>query len=82
MLQIQPNLVWYSPLVHLTWRKVGYTINAAYVAGQISDPWQRSDENGAFYGEFGYKKCAGENGGHVARTHKVKADQQDISVCD
>ncbi|HEX4054967.1 MAG TPA: DUF1326 domain-containing protein [Tepidisphaeraceae bacterium] len=50
----QPNLVWYSPLVHLTWRKVGYTINAAYVAGQISDPWQRSDENSAFYGEFSY----------------------------
>lgn len=50
----QPNLVWYSPLAHLTWRKVGYTINAAYVAGKISDPWQRSDENSAFYGQFAY----------------------------
>ncbi len=50
----QPNLVWYSPLAHLTWRKVGYTINASYVAGTIGDPWQRSDENGAFYGQFTY----------------------------
>jgi len=50
----QPNLVWYSPLVHLVNRKVGYTSNAAYVAGKISDPWQRSDENSAFYGAFVY----------------------------
>jgi hypothetical protein len=50
----QPNLVWYSPLAKLTWRKVGFTDDAAYIAGKISDPWERSDENGAFYGEFSY----------------------------
>jgi hypothetical protein len=48
----QPNLVWYSPLVHLDWRKVGYTSNAAYTAGTLTDPWQRADENSAFYGAF------------------------------
>jgi hypothetical protein len=50
----QPNLVWYSPLVHLTNRKVGYTVNAAYTAGTLGEPWQRGDENGAFYGAFAY----------------------------
>ncbi|MGD0461938.1 MAG: DUF1326 domain-containing protein [Tepidisphaeraceae bacterium] len=50
----QPNLVWYSPLVQLVNRKVGYTSNAAYVAGKISDPWQRSGENSAFYGAVVY----------------------------
>jgi hypothetical protein len=50
----QPNLVWYSPLVHLVNRKVGYTSDAAYVAGKIGDVWERSDENSAFYGVFVY----------------------------
>ncbi len=50
----QPNLVWYSPLVHLTNRKVGYTVNAAYTAGTLGEPWQRGDENGAFYGAFAF----------------------------
>ena len=47
-----PNMVWYSPLVTLTNRKVGFTENAAYTAGTLADPWQRSGENGAFYGDF------------------------------
>jgi hypothetical protein len=48
----QPNLVWYSPLMHLDWRKVGYSTTTAYTAGTITDPWQRGDENDAFYGTF------------------------------
>ena len=48
----QPNLVWYSPLIPLDWRKVGYTQNAAYTAGTLTDNWQRADENDAFYGQF------------------------------
>jgi hypothetical protein len=48
----QPNLVWYTPLVHLDWRKVGYSNTSAYTAGTLTDPWQRADENDAFYGTF------------------------------
>jgi hypothetical protein len=50
----QPNLVWYSPLIQLTGRKVGYTHIAAYSAGTMGDSWQRSDENSAFYGSFSF----------------------------
>jgi hypothetical protein len=50
----QPNMVWYSPLVRLVNRKVGYTSEASYVAGKVGDPWERSDENSAFYGVFLY----------------------------
>jgi hypothetical protein len=50
----QPNLVWYSPLAHLSWRKVGFTNDAKYFGGSVGEPWERSDENGAFYGEFNY----------------------------
>jgi hypothetical protein len=50
----QPNLVWYSPLTKLTGRKVGYTLNAAYVGSALGDHWQRSDENSAFYGDFSF----------------------------
>jgi hypothetical protein len=48
----QPNLVWYSPLVPLMHRKVGYTLSSGYDAGTVGDPWQRSQENTAFYGAF------------------------------
>lgn len=48
----QPNLVWFQPIVPLEWRKVGYTIEASYKAGVLSDPWDRGDENSAFYGQF------------------------------
>jgi len=48
----QPSLVWYSPLLPLLHRKVGYTINSSYIAGTVGDPWQRSEENTAFYGAF------------------------------
>jgi Protein of unknown function (DUF1326) len=47
-----PNLVWYSPLVSLENRKVGYTTKALYGGGEVCDPWQRSGENSAFYGSF------------------------------
>ncbi|MDP9175333.1 MAG: DUF1326 domain-containing protein [Planctomycetota bacterium] len=48
----QPSLVWYTPIVPLTNRKVGYTITASYSAGTNSELFQRGDENSAFYGQF------------------------------
>lgn len=50
----QPNMVWYSPLVHLEGRKVGYVTSAQYTAGTLTDPWQRADENSAFYGSLSF----------------------------
>ena len=47
-----PQLVWYSPLVPLENRKVGYTRKALYAGGDVGEPWQRSGENSAFYGSF------------------------------
>ena len=47
-----PQLVWYSPLVALENRKVGYTTKALYAGGDVGQPWQRSGENSAFYGSF------------------------------
>jgi hypothetical protein len=47
-----PNLVWYTPLVGLENRKVGYTVNASYSGKAIATPWSRSGENSAFYGSF------------------------------
>src|SRR4026209_1213876 len=47
-----PNLVWYTPLVGLENRKVGYTIRAGYSGKTIGTPWSRSRENSAFYGSF------------------------------
>lgn len=47
-----PNLVWYTPLVGLENRKVGYTNRALYSGNQVSEPWSRSGENSAFYGSF------------------------------
>ena len=47
-----PNLVWYSPLVPLSNRKVGYTTNALYSGDSLGEPWQRQGENSAFYGSF------------------------------
>jgi hypothetical protein len=47
-----PNLVWYSPLVGLENRKVGYTARAVYSGKAIGTPWSRSGENSAFYGSF------------------------------
>jgi hypothetical protein len=51
----QPNLVWYTPLMHLNHRKVGYTQNAAYLGSTVGDSWQRCGENSAFYGSFTIK---------------------------
>jgi hypothetical protein len=47
-----PNLVWYTPLVGLENRKVGYTSKAIYSGSAIGEPWSRSGENSAFYGSF------------------------------
>lgn len=47
-----PNLVWYSPLVGLENRKVGYTSKALYSGRVVGEPWSRSGENSAFYGSF------------------------------
>src|SRR6185369_6050212 len=47
-----PNLVWYTPLVGIENRKVGYTSNASYSGNNVSEQWSRSDENSAFYGTF------------------------------
>jgi hypothetical protein len=47
-----PNLVWYTPLVSLENRKVGYTLKALYSGSAVSEPWTRSGENSAFYGSF------------------------------
>jgi len=47
-----PNLVWYTPLVGLENRKVGYTTNANYNGNTVSEQWSRSGENSAFYGNF------------------------------
>ncbi|MDX6576130.1 MAG: hypothetical protein QOE96_2083 [Blastocatellia bacterium] len=49
-----PNLVWYSPLVPLGQRKVGYTVKALYAGHTIADNWERAGENSAFYGTFAF----------------------------
>ena len=49
-----PQLVWYSPLVPLENRKVGYTTKALYEGGNVGEPWKRSGENSAFYGIFAF----------------------------
>lgn len=50
---IQPNLVWFSPLVPLEGRKVGYT-ELASSSSTVSDPWTRTAEDSAFYGTFSF----------------------------
>jgi hypothetical protein len=50
----QPNLVWYDPLIQVGQRKVGYTLRAFYSGHEVADPWQRADENSAFYGSFSF----------------------------
>ena len=49
-----PHMVWYAPLVPVEARKVGYTRTAAYAGGAAGDAWQRTGENGAFYGTFSF----------------------------
>lgn len=49
-----PNLVWYSPLVALSQRKVGYTVKALYSGQAVGDNWERAGENSAFYGNFAF----------------------------
>ena len=49
-----PNLIWYSPLVPLSQRKVGYTVKALYTGHTVADNWERAGENSAFYGSFAF----------------------------
>ena len=49
-----PQLVWYAPLVSVEGRKVGYTRAASYAGGAAGEAWQRTGENGAFYGTFSF----------------------------
>jgi hypothetical protein len=49
-----PQLVWYAPLVPVEGRKVGYTRAASYAGGAAGEAWQRTGENGAFYGTFSF----------------------------
>ena len=49
-----PQLIWYAPLVPVERRKVGYTRTAAYAGGAAGEAWQRTGENGAFYGTFSF----------------------------
>jgi Protein of unknown function (DUF1326) len=49
-----PQLVWYSPLLPIQNRKVGYTTKASFEGGSVGEPWQRSGENSAFYGSFAF----------------------------
>jgi hypothetical protein len=49
-----PHLVWYAPLVAVEGRKVGHTRAAAYAGGAAGEAWQRTGENGAFYGTFSF----------------------------
>ena len=49
-----PNLIWYSPLVSLGQRKVGYTVKALYTGHAVGDTWERAGENSAFYGNFAF----------------------------
>jgi hypothetical protein len=49
-----PNLVWYTPLVGLENRKVGYTTNAVYSGNTVGEHWSRAGENSAFYGSFAF----------------------------
>jgi hypothetical protein len=49
-----PQLVWYAPLVSVEGRKVGYTRTASYAGGAAGEAWQRTGENGAFYGTFSF----------------------------
>ena len=48
----QPSLVWFSPLVPLEHRKVGFAAHSAYTAGTLGDAWEQDGENSAFYGAF------------------------------
>ena len=49
-----PHMVWYAPLVPVEGRKVGYTRAASYAGGAAGEAWQRTGENGAFYGTFAF----------------------------
>ncbi|HEX8068939.1 MAG TPA: DUF1326 domain-containing protein [Pyrinomonadaceae bacterium] len=49
-----PHLVWYSPLVPLADRRVGFTAAARYDGGAAGERWQQAGQNSAFYGSFAF----------------------------
>ena len=49
-----PHLIWYSPLVPLANRKVGFTESASYSGGAAGVPWKDMGANSAFYGSFSF----------------------------
>lgn len=48
----QPNLVWYSPLVTISGRRVGYTRASGIQDKTLGAAWSKEDQNTAFYGTF------------------------------
>ena len=50
---VAPYLVWYDPLAPISHRMVGFTESAAYI-GNLTPPWNRSQEDSAFYGEIAF----------------------------
>jgi len=48
----QPNLVWYSPLVTISGRRVGYTRVSGIQDKTLGADWSKEGQNTAFYGTF------------------------------
>ncbi len=49
---LQPNLVWYQPLVTLSNRRVGFTRVSGIQDKTLGSSWTKSNQNTAFYGAF------------------------------
>ncbi|HZO87299.1 MAG TPA: DUF1326 domain-containing protein [Chthonomonadaceae bacterium] len=47
-----PNMVWYTPLIELSNRRVGYTRTSSVLDKTLGANWTKSGQNTAFYGEF------------------------------
>jgi len=52
----QPNLVWYTPLVDITDRKVGFTEESGIEDSTLGVTWSKFNQNTAFYGKFAIAK--------------------------
>ncbi len=50
---VMPGLVWYTPISPIDHRMVGFTESATY-NGPITDRWNRSGEDSAFYGAIAF----------------------------
>jgi hypothetical protein len=47
-----PHLVWYTPLVPLSDRRVGHTVRAESTGGGVLPAWADAGENTSFFGSF------------------------------